>query len=206
MAPFLMGDCNRWLSSVCWRESLPFWKSKRCLAFACLARLLTHQNAALLPKTSHIWMHYSVELSRYVQRVQRTFHPHSICNGPYLETCAQYNSLCHRYMPFNQPPPPPPRTRPPSASDPSGPRYMPTPPEYPGRQQGQHVGGPAVHGHGQGQYEGHGPLQSFGAASMGGTGYQPPHLRNRDRVRPQYQLSSVYLLNGRRTHGCDAGS
>ncbi|CAL5220629.1 g2672 [Coccomyxa viridis] len=85
------------------------------------------------------------------------------------------------YMPFNQPPPPPPRARPPSGADPAGPRYMAAPPEYQGRPQGQHMGGPPAHGHGQGQYEGPGPMQSFGAATMAGGGYMPPHLRNRDR-------------------------
>ena len=60
---------------------------------------------------------------------------------------------------------------------------MAAPPEYQGRPQGQHMGGPPAHGHGQGQYEGPGPMQSFGAATMAGGGYMPPHLRNRDRVR-----------------------
>ncbi len=50
------------------------------------------------------------------------------------------------------------------------------------------MGGPAAHGHGQGQFEGHGPMQSFGAATMAGGGYMPPHLRNRDRVSPWHNM------------------
>jgi hypothetical protein len=113
---------------------------------------------------------------------------HEQCPSNLLCTMSKQTLLCPcRYMPYNQPPPPPPRTRPPSApSDPSGPQYKGAPPELPGRLQGQLMGGPAAqghgHGHGSGQYEGHGQMQSFGAPSMGGTGYMPLHLRNRERV------------------------
>ena len=55
------------------------------------------------------------------------------------------------------------------------------PPEYPPRQQQpQQMAGPSPHGHGQ--YEGQGPMPSYGAGNMAGAGYMPPHLRNRERV------------------------